>query len=136
MSQVRKIRVVIVEDFEMTRTLLKIILRGDEFEVVGEAGDGLEGVQLCQQLQPDMVFIDVIMPKLNGLDALPEIRALLPHATIIMVTGNEDEDVVSKAMRSGANAYIVKPFNSASVLETMQVARQKFILRNPAMRDA
>ncbi|MBX9899261.1 MAG: response regulator [Burkholderiaceae bacterium] len=134
MSQIRKIRVVIIEDFEMTRTLLKIILRGDEFEVVGEAGDGLEGVQLCQQLQPDMVFIDVIMPKLNGLDALPEIRAILPHANIIMVTGNEDEDVVSKAMQLGANAYIVKPFNSASVLETMQVARQKFILRNPAMR--
>jgi two-component system, chemotaxis family, chemotaxis protein CheY len=101
---------------------------------IGEAGDGLEGVRLCQQLQPDMVFVDVIMPKLNGLDALPEIRAILPHATIIMVTGNEDEDVVSKAINLGANAYIVKPFNSASVLETMQVARQKFILRNSAIR--
>jgi len=70
MSAENKIRVVIVDDYDMTRTLLRIILRGERFDIVGEATDGQTGVELCLRLKPDIVLLDVIMPVMNGLEAL------------------------------------------------------------------
>ncbi|MBX9870031.1 MAG: response regulator [Burkholderiaceae bacterium] len=131
----QKIRVVIIEDYHMTRSLLRIILRGEEFDVVGEAIDGQSGVAMCKKLKPDIVLLDIIMPNLNGLEALAEIRADNPEVLVIMVSRLGDEEVVNQAMQAGANGYIVKPFNTASVIETMNEAREQFILRAPAKRD-
>ncbi|QJQ06844.1 response regulator transcription factor [Undibacterium piscinae] len=132
MKTENKIRVVIVDDYDMTRTLLKIILRGEQFDVIGEATDGQSGVEMCLKLKPDIILLDVIMPIMNGIDALEKIRAHLPQTLVMMVTGNDDESVVNEAIKKGASGYIVKPFNTASVIETMNQAREKFILRNPA----
>jgi two-component system chemotaxis response regulator CheY len=132
MTTLNKIRVVIIDDFDMTRTLLCIILRGAQFEVVGEASDGQTGVAMCINLKPDLVLLDVVMPNMNGIDALKEIHSRLPETLILMVTGNDDEEIVKQAMQNGASGYIVKPFNSASVFETLNQVKEKFILRNPA----
>ncbi|CAN5893111.1 response regulator [soil metagenome] len=132
MTMQKKIRVVIVEDFEMTRSLLKIILGGEKFDVVGEAVDGRSGVDVCLKLKPDIVLLDLVMPIMNGIDALKEIRVHLPDALVMMVTGNDDESVICDAMANGASGYIVKPFNTASVIETMKDARDTFILRAAA----
>lgn len=132
MTMQKKIRVVIVEDFEMTRSLLKIILRGEKFDVVGEAVDGRSGVDVCLKLKPDIVLLDLVMPIMNGIDALKEIRVHLPDASVMMVTCNDDESVICDAMANGASGYIVKPFNTASVIETMKDARDTFILRAAA----
>lgn len=129
-----KIRVVIIEDYHMTRSLLRIILRGEEFDVVGEAVDGESGVAMCKKLMPDIILLDVVMPNLNGLEALAEIHLNNPEAMVIMVSRLGDEEIVSQAMQAGANGYIVKPFNTASVIETMNEAREQFILRAPARR--
>jgi two-component system chemotaxis response regulator CheY len=87
---------------------------------------------MCLKLKPDIILLDVIMPIMNGIDALEKIRAHLPQTLVMMVTGNDDESVVNEAIKKGASGYIVKPFNTASVIETMNQAREKFILRNPA----
>lgn len=130
-----KIRVVIIEDYHMTRSLLRIILRGEEFDVIGEAIDGERGVAMCKDLQPDIVLLDVVMPNMNGLEALAAIRVDSPDTMVIMVSRLGDEEIVNQAMQAGANGYIVKPFNTASVIDTMNEAREQFILRAPAKRN-
>lgn len=132
MTEGNKIRVVIIDDYDMTRTLLGIILRGGLFEVVGEANDGKAGVDVCLKLKPDLVLLDVVMPVMNGIEALEAIHAKLPETLVLMVTANDDDDIVKQAMAKGAAGYIVKPFNTASVLETLNQARESFIIRNPA----
>ncbi|MFZ6749165.1 response regulator [Undibacterium sp. Ren11W] len=127
-----KIRVVIIDDYDMTRSLLKIILRGEKFDIVGEASDGQSGVEMCLALKPDMVLLDVVMPIMNGIEALEKIRQNLPETLVMMVTGNDDHSVVNEAISKGASGYIVKPFNTASVIETMNQVRERFILCHPA----
>lgn len=132
MTMENKIRVVIIDDYDMTRSLLKIILRGEQFDIVGEATDGQSGLELCLKLKPDMVLLDVIMPVMNGIEALEKIHMHLPQALVMMVTGNDEHSVVNEAISKGASGYIVKPFNTASVIETMNQARDRFVLRSRA----
>jgi two-component system chemotaxis response regulator CheY len=132
MTEQSILKVLIVDDYDMTRTLLKIILRGQRFEIVGEAEDGEEGVAMCEKLRPDLVLLDVMMPKLNGIEALAKIKESSHQPMVLMVSGAEDEKIVSQALNLGASGYIVKPFNTASVIETLNQARESFIVRNAA----
>lgn len=133
MTEQTALSVLIVDDYDMTRSLLKIILRGQKFSVVGEAVDGEEGVEMCTRLRPDIVLLDVIMPKLNGLEALVKIKALPHQPMVLMVSGAEDKDVVQEALRGGASGFVLKPFNTESVIETLNKARGAFTVRNSAM---
>jgi len=132
MSEKRVLRVLIVDDYDMTRTLLRIILRGQNFEVVGDATDGQMAVEMCQRLKPDIMLLDVVMPKMNGLEVLAKVQSMNALPLVLMVTSAEEERVVSQAMQSGASGYILKPFNTASVIETLNEARERFILRSAA----
>lgn len=132
MSEKKALRVLIVDDYDMTRTLLRIILRGQNFEVVGDATDGQMAVEMCQRLKPDIMLLDVVMPKMNGLDVLAKLKAMSGAPLVLMVTSSEEEKVVSQAMQLGASGYILKPFNTASVIETLNEARERFILRSAA----
>ena len=76
MSEKRVLRVLIVDDYDMTRTLLRIILRGQNFDVIGDATDGVMAIEMCQKLKPDIVLLDVVMPKMNGLDVLAKLKTL------------------------------------------------------------
>jgi two-component system chemotaxis response regulator CheY len=132
MTEQSALKVLIVDDYDMTRTLLKIILRGQRFEIVGEATDGVEGVAMCEKLRPDIVLLDVVMPKLNGLEALAKIKASTHQPMVLMVSSAEEDGIVEEALRLGASGYILKPFNTASVIETLNEARDNFIVRNAA----
>ena len=132
MGEKRALRVLIVDDYDMTRTLLRIILRGQNFEVVGDATDGQMAVEMCQRLKPDIMLLDVVMPKMNGLEVLAKLQSMNALPLVLMVTSAEEERVVSQAMQSGASGYILKPFNTASVIETLNEARERFILRSAA----
>ena len=132
MNTQNMMRVVLIDDYDMTRTLLRIILRGKQFEIVGEASDGQEGINLCQQLKPDLILLDVVMPKMDGLSALEKIRKLLPESVILMVTSNEDQEIVNQSIEKGADGYIIKPFNTASVLLTLNQVQEKFTLQRSA----
>jgi two-component system chemotaxis response regulator CheY len=132
MDDAAKMRVLLVDDYDMTRTLLKIILRGGRFDVVGEATDGVEAVEMCARLKPDIVLLDVVMPKMNGIEALGHIKQQEHQALVLMVTSADEAAVVDEAMALGAGGFIVKPFNTASVIETMNAAREAFVVRQAA----
>lgn len=115
----KRISIVIAEDNDMMRSILRGMLRGEEYDVVGEAGNGTAAVDMVKRLKPDIVCMDVIMPEKNGIDALCEIKASLPETEVIMVTGNSDPETVQESIQNGASGFIIKPFNAARVLDTL-----------------
>jgi two-component system chemotaxis response regulator CheY len=110
-------RILVVDDTLFMRTLLKNILTTGGHEIVGEAEDGDIGVSKYQELKPDIVTMDVVMPKMNGIEALKAIKSLDPNAKVIMCTAVGQEQMVKLAIKSGARGYIVKPFQAPKVLE-------------------
>src|SRR5512145_1475890 len=106
MSGSARIRIMLVDDHVLLRQGLASLLRTEpDFEVVGEAGDGLEAIATAPALRPDIILMDVRMPKLSGLEAIPRILETLPAVTIVMLTIEEDEDAVFDAVKSGAQGY-------------------------------
>ena len=110
-----KQRILIVDDAQFMRHILKKVLVEAGFEVVGEATNGEEAVALYQTLKPDLVTLDVVMPKLNGLEALHQIREADPNAKVVMVSAIDQRDSLLEAIRAGALDYIVKPFDGQRV---------------------
>lgn len=123
-----KASVLIVDDNATTRALLRGILRSDEsieYIVVGEASDGETGIEQALRLRPDIVCLDVVMPKSDGLQVLKQIKELLPQTVVLMVTSSHDPETVKAAVGGGASGYIVKPFNTGTILNMMQQAVDK-----------
>jgi DNA-binding NarL/FixJ family response regulator len=103
------VRVLVVDDYEPFRRFVRGTLESrPEFQVIGEAADGLEAVQKAEELQPDLVLLDIGMPKLNGLEAAHRIFRLAPKATILYVSQDSDPDVVAAALSNGAKGYVYK----------------------------
>lgn len=107
--------VVVVDDNDTTRAMLRGILRQDGLEVVGEAKDGESALEVVRKLKPGLVCLDVQMPGSSGLEVLQTIKAELPSVRVLMVTGATGRETVQAAIAAGASAYVVKPFNAASV---------------------
>lgn len=117
-----RVSVVIVDDNDMMRTILRGILRGEEYDVVGEARNGALAVEVVERIKPDIVCMDVLMPEKNGLEAMIEIKQTLPETEFIMITGSADPETVQDAIMNGAGGFIVKPFNAARVLDALKKA--------------
>ncbi|MDD5248417.1 MAG: response regulator [Rhodocyclaceae bacterium] len=115
-------RMLIVDDSEITRALLRTLLRGEEYDVVGEASNGEQAIEMVQRLKPEIVCLDVDMPKMGGLEALAKIRELLPRTLVLMVTAHTERETVQTAIANGAAGYIVKPFNAGRVLAAIAAA--------------
>jgi two-component system, chemotaxis family, chemotaxis protein CheY len=115
-------RVLVVDDSPFMRMLVKNILAPKGFEIAGEAGNGKEAVEAYESLKPDVVTMDLVMPELDGISALREIRRMDAQARIIMVTGAEQHSTVMQAMNEGAAGYVVKPFQAEKVLAAMDDA--------------
>ena len=113
-------KILIVDDTLFMRTLIKNILFTGGHSIAGEAGDGEEAIAKYQELKPDLVTMDVVMPKMNGIEALKGIKAIDPNAKIIMCTAVGQEQMVKLAIKSGAKGYIVKPFQEPKVLEEVK----------------
>lgn len=118
-------RVLVADDARFMRELIREIIEPEGFEVVGEATDGQEAVDTFQKVQPDLVTMDVVMPKRSGIDAVKEILGLDPSARIVMVSALGQEALVSEALEAGARDYIVKPFKPDNVLETLRKVVEK-----------
>ena len=116
----KRISIVIVDDNDMMRSILRSMLRGDVFEVIGEARNGVLAVEMAGRLKPDIVCLDVIMPEKNGLDALCEIKLARPETEVVMITSNADPETVQESIQNGASGFIIKPFNAARVLDTLE----------------
>jgi two-component system chemotaxis response regulator CheY len=115
----KRTSIVIVDDNDMMRSILRGILRGEEYEVIGEARNGNIAVEMAERLKPDIICLDVMMPEKDGLEALVEIKAARPQTQIVMITGNADPDTVQESIMNGASGFIVKPFNAARVLDAL-----------------
>jgi len=112
-------KAVIADDSATMRLLLKTILERAAVEVVGEASDGKQAVDLVAQHHPDIVCLDVDMPVMNGLVALIAIHTAQPAAKVLMITGSSSRDAILLAGKSGARGYILKPFQPEKVIEAI-----------------
>ena len=110
--------VLVVDDSAFMRNLLKQLLDG-EHEVVGEAENGVEAVELYRELDPDVVTMDVVMPIRNGIEATTEIKSLDSNASVIMCTSVGQEEKMREAVEAGADGYITKPFQKPNVLQAI-----------------
>jgi len=109
MTASQKIKVLVVDDHNMVRKGLIVLLENfDDFEVVGEAGDGKTGVLLCQQYKPDVVLMDMIMPVMDGIEATTTIRELCPETQVVALTSFSDDATIQNALKAGAISYLMK----------------------------
>lgn len=119
----RKIRIVLVDDHTLFRSGLKALLsRQNDFEIVGEAADGLEGVKLVEQVKPDLVLLDLDMPTMNGHEALAQILGYDPDMAVLMLTVSEDGDDLAECMRLGARGYLLKKIDADFLLQSIRHA--------------
>ncbi len=112
--------VLICDDAIFMRTMIADILQQSGFEVVGEAETGVQAIEKYQQLRPDLVTMDIVMPDMGGIDAVREITKLDPGARILMCSAMGQQALVVEAIQAGAKDFVVKPFQPSRVLEAVQ----------------
>lgn len=121
------IRIVIVDDEALMRAGLRLLLDGaDRIVVVGEAGDGMQGVQVIRQMRPDVVLMDIRMPTMTGIEALAELRKLLPEPDqlprVLMLTAFDTDTFVIDALRTGATGFLLKASSPAVLVAAIHAA--------------
>lgn len=115
------LRLVLADDHEVTRTGFVALLAGHpQFEVVGQARDGQEAVELCERLLPDIVILDIRMPLLNGLGAARLLQQRLPALKVVIFTMDDSPDHLEAAMSAGAVGYLLKDANRDEVIDALQ----------------
>lgn len=113
------VRFLIVDDAIFMRTVLKKMLTESDFKVVGEAGNGLQAIEMAQLLQPDIVTLDITMPEMDGIQAIEKILEVSPNSKIIMCSAMGQHSKVVEAIKKGAKDFIVKPFEKTRVLQAI-----------------
>jgi signal transduction histidine kinase/ActR/RegA family two-component response regulator len=114
------LRVVVIDDTEDLRDLIRIALTRGGMEVVGEAGNGLDGIRTVRAERPDVVLLDLSMPLMDGLQALPQIRRIIPAAKIIVLSGFGATQMAERALASGADGYLQKGMSLSGILERVR----------------
>ena len=112
-------KVLVVDDAKFLRVMLRSILESDAYEVVGEAENGKEAIELYQKHKPDIVTMDLTMPVMNGIEAIKELKKIDEHVNVVVCSAVGQKHVVVEAIEAGAKDFIVKPFNESKVLETV-----------------
>jgi two-component system chemotaxis response regulator CheY len=112
-------RLLVVDDALFMRKLICGVAAEAGWEVVGEAGNGLEALDLYDRLRPDLVTMDLVMPEMGGLEALRQIRAQDPDARVVVVTALDQKQALMDSIREGAIDFIVKPFERQRVLNLL-----------------
>jgi len=128
------IRVLIVDDHTLFRSGIKLLLQRQEgFEVVGEAGDGLEGIKRAKQLTPDVVLLDLHMPGITGREAVKLINEEVPGTRVVMLTVSEDAEDLVDCLRAGAAGYLLKNIETEFLIDAIQRAARGESVMSPQM---
>jgi DNA-binding NarL/FixJ family response regulator len=131
------VRILVVDDYEPWRQWVYLELgRQQQLQVVGDASDGVEAVRRALELKPDLILLDIGLPKLNGLEAASRIIQNNPHTKIIFLTQERAADVVKHALRNGANGYVLKDYAKTELLAAVAAVLQgaRFVSSRLAMK--
>ena len=109
-------KILIADDTNFMRQMLKSALDPEKYQIVGEALTGVDAVEQFKEKKPDLLILDINMPKMNGIDALSEIIAYDPKANVIMCSDQKYENMIMLALKRGAKDFVIKPFTSSDVL--------------------
>jgi two-component system chemotaxis response regulator CheY len=118
-------RILVADDASFMRQMIREIVEAEGFEVCGEASDGIEAIEEYRRLHPDIVTMDIVMPRKSGIDAVRGIIETDASACIVMCSALGQEALVDEAMQAGAKDFIVKPFKPECVIETIRKALEK-----------
>ena len=133
-NQTSHIKILLIDDHALFRSGLRSLLqRQEDFEIVGEAADGLEGIKLVTQLKPDVVLLDIDMPVMNGKEALSQILSIHPELAVMMLTVSEDGADLTECMRIGARGYLLKNINVDCLLQSIRRAVDGDSVLSPEM---
>jgi DNA-binding NarL/FixJ family response regulator len=116
------IRLMLADDHRMLREGLGRSMREQGFDIVGEAGDGAEAVQMAMRLRPDVILMDVTMPEMDGVEACRAIRKELTGTQVVMLTMHADQEVLASAIRAGASGYLVKDCSTEEIAAAVRMA--------------
>jgi DNA-binding NarL/FixJ family response regulator len=133
-APVEKLKVIIVDDHALFRRGLEMVLENeDDIEVVGEATDGQQAVDRTSELMPDVVLMDVRMPRRSGIEATQRIKELMPHVKIVVLTNSDEEADLYEAIKAGASGYLLKEISSEEVADAIRSVVQGHSRISPAM---
>jgi DNA-binding NarL/FixJ family response regulator len=127
------LRVVLVDDHRLIREGLKSFLTGRGVDVVGEGGDGRDGVRLARELRPDVLLMDLSMPEMDGLEATRLIKAERPEQVVVILTASEAESDLFEAVKSGAQGYLLKNLEPEQLVGQLEVAARGEAALTPAL---
>ncbi|MBN1314759.1 MAG: response regulator transcription factor [Anaerolineales bacterium] len=131
------IRVAVADDHHLVRSGIKALLeKADDIQVVGEADDGQQAVELVQQLEPDVLVMDVAMPRMNGTEATARIRALNCDTKIVILSMHSDETLIREALRNGASGYLLKRSVTEELLLAVRAANRGQIYLSPVISQS
>lgn len=132
----KKHRVIIVEDHTILREGLRALLTSDQdFEVVGEAQDGREAIQCVENLTPDIVVMDLSMPRMHGIEAIREIRKRRPETRILVLTVHKNEEYILATFQAGANGYVLKDATHAELVTAIKTLLMGKPYLSPAISE-
>jgi len=118
-----QVRVLIADDHEVVREGLRMILEAEDgFVVLGEAADGAQAVELAGRLEPDVVLMDLRMPKMDGLEAIERIRAAWPQIAIVILTTYNEDDLMLRGLRAGARGFLLKDTSRQTLFDSLRAA--------------
>ena len=127
------IRLMLADDHRMLREGLRRSMAEQGLDMVGEARDGAEAVELARVLQPDVILMDVTMPELDGVEATRRIRSALPQVKVVMLTMHADQDVLASAIRAGASGYLVKDCSTEEIAEAVRMTARGDTIISPRL---
>ncbi|PIV24037.1 MAG: DNA-binding response regulator [Deltaproteobacteria bacterium CG_4_8_14_3_um_filter_45_9] len=130
----KKIRVLLAEDHTIVRQGLFALLRSEpDIEVIGEASDGLEAIELAKKLLPDVVLMDIAMRNLNGIEATRKIKKLFPHMKVLVLTMYENEEWIFQILKAGASGYLIKDSAMTDLVSAIRTIHQGDSFLSPSI---
>jgi two-component system response regulator NreC len=128
------IRIILADDHVVMRNGLRLLLeRQPNFEVVGEAADGRQTVEICDKMKPDVLVLDIAMPNLNGIEAARQISGKWPQIAIVILSMHSDESYVLRALKAGARAYLLKDSAEADLINAIRAVSERKAFFSPAI---